>query len=391
MLKTFDCPKCGAPVNYETDVVGANLTARCSYCNSQLSVPDEMRGRPAHVISHVNIDLRNTGAKATKWIALIILIPVLGVVIGIIALGGFLAPLLRGGTGNSDKKPVVVVPNFPWPTGPVAKDKPKEGPKPLLSFGSEGIGPGMFKDARSIAVDGSGKIYVAEYLGGRIQAFDPEGKFLTQWTVDPKMPLRGMAADRKGTVYVVQRGRITRYEGETGKELGELSYAGGNGFDDLTTSPDGGLVGAWYSNRDDIVRFNSSGEVTRTIRAAISSTSGDSELNTRIAIDGLGNIYALGTFNNAVFKFGPDGKFLTRFGDAGNEAGQFRAAFAIAVDGKGRVYVSDIKGVQVFDGNGRYLKVFKPDGLAFDMEINDNNEVFIAARSKVLKYSLADE
>ncbi len=386
MLKTFDCPKCGAPVNYDQDVLGANLTARCSYCNSSLSVPDEMRGRPAHVIPHVTIDLRNTGARATKWIALIILIPVVGVLIGVIALGGFLAPLLRGGNNTADKKSII--PNIPWPAGPAAKDQASGAAKPLLSFGSEGIGPGMFKDARSIAVDGSGKIYVGEYLGGRIQVFDPAGKFLTQWTVDPKMPLRGMAADRKGTVYIVQRGRITKYEGETGKLLGELAYPGGNGFDDLTTAADGGFVAAWYSNRDDIVRFSSTGEVTRTIRAAISSTSGDSELNTRVAIDGLGNIYALGTFNNAVFKFGPDGKFLTRFGDGGNEAGQFRAAFAVAVDGQGRVYVSDIKGIQVFDANGRYLKVFKAEGLAFDMEINDNNEMFIAARNKVLKYAL---
>ena len=139
------------------------------------------------------------------------------------------------------------------------------------------------------------------------------------------------------------------------------------------------------------MRFNSAGEVTRTIRAAISSTSGDSELNTRVAIDGLGDIYALGTFNNAVFKFSPDGKFLTRFGDTGDQPGQFHAPFAVAVDGKGRVYVSDIKGIQVFDGNGRYLKVFKPDGLAFQMVFNDNNEMFIAARNRVLKYSLADE
>ena len=42
MLQTFDCPKCGAPVSYEKDVIGANLTARCPYCNSSLSVPDEM-------------------------------------------------------------------------------------------------------------------------------------------------------------------------------------------------------------------------------------------------------------------------------------------------------------------------------------------------------------
>ena len=155
-------------------------------------------------------------------------------------------------------------------------------------------------------------------------------------------------------------------------------------------SADGGFVAAWYSNRDDVVRFNSAGEVTRTIRAAISSTSGDSELNTRVAIDGLGNIYALGTFNNAVFKFGPNGKFLTRFGDAGDQAGQFRAPSAIAVDGKGRVYVSDIKGVQVFDANGRYLNVFNPDGMAFGMVFNDNNELFISARKHVLKYSISE-
>ncbi len=374
-------------MNYEQDVVGANLTARCSYCHSSLSVPDEMRGRPAQIVSHVNIDLRNTGAKATKWILLIVLIPVLGVLIGLAAIGGFLVPLL-----GSSKPPVKS--DNPLKTVPIIGGGKATAPSfatKTLSFGSEGIGPGMFKDARSIAVDGSGKIYVGEYTGGRIQVFDPAGKFLTQWTVDPKMPLRGLAADRKGTVYVVQRGKITRHEGQSGQVVGEVDYAAGGGFDDLSMSADGGFVAAWYSNRDDVVRFNSAGEVTRTIRAAISSTSGDSELNTRVAIDGLGNIYALGTFNSAVFKFGPDGKFLTRFGDGGNEAGQFRAAFAIAVDGKGRVYVSDIKGVQVFDGNGRYLRVFKPEGLAFQMVFNDHNELFIAARNQVLKYSLTEE
>ncbi len=385
MLKTFSCPKCGAPVNYEQDVVGANLTARCSYCNSSLSVPDEMRGHPARVI---NIDLRNTvsGARVTKWILLIVLIPVLGVLIGLVALGGFLAPLLR-----TSKPPVKTdIPGRTVPTINGGKATTPSFATKTLSFGSEGIGPGMFKDARSIAIDGAGKIYGGEDTGGRRPVFDAAGKFLTQWTVDPKMPLRGLAADRKGTVYIVQRGDITRHEGETGKLLGGVDYAGGGGFDDMSMSADGGFVAAWHSNRDDVVRFNSAGEVTRTIRAAISSTSGDSELNTRVAIDGLGNIYALGTFNNAVFKFNPEGKFMTRFGDAGNDPGQFRAAFAIDVDGKGRVYVSDIKGVQVFDGNGRYLKVFKPDGLAFDMVFNDKNELFIAARNQVLKYSLAE-
>jgi streptogramin lyase/DNA-directed RNA polymerase subunit RPC12/RpoP len=388
MLKTFDCPKCGAPVSYEENVVGADLTARCPYCNSSLVVPDEMRGRPAHVMSQVDIRFGSSGTS-TNWAWLLVIIPILAVA-GIVLVAGFLLPLLRHPEPPTSRK-VVTPPTGTRSTGFGAKEKGSAFATQALNFGSEGIGPGMFKDARSIAVDAAGKIYVAEYSGGRIQVFDPEGKFITQWTVDPKMPLTGMAADRNGTVYVVQSGTISRHDGETGKLLGQLGYAGGWGFDDVSVMADGGLVAAWYKNRDDIVRFNSSGQVVRTIRAAISSVTDDSELDTHVAVDGLGNIYALGTFSNAVFKFSPDGRFITRFGDEGDQPGQFRAPSAIAVDGKGRVYVSDFKGIQVFDGNGRYLKVFDPAGTASGMIFNDRNELFIAARKHVLKYSLTEE
>lgn len=387
MLKTFDCPKCGAPVSYEENVVGADLTARCPYCNSSLVVPDEMRGRPAHVMSQVDIRFGSSGTS-TNWAWLLVIIPILAVA-GIVLVAGFLLPLLRHPEPPTSRK-VVTPPTGTRSTGFGAKEKGSAFATQALNFGSEGIGPGMFKDARSIAVDAAGKIYVAEYSGGRIQVFDPEGKFITQWTVDPKMPLTGMAADRNGTVYVVQSGTISRHDGETGKLLGQLGYAGGWGFDDVSVMADGGLVAAWYKNRDDIVRFNSSGQVVRTIRAAISSVTDDSELDTHVAVDGLGNIYALGTFSNAVFKFSPDGRFITRFGDEGDQPGQFRAPSAIAVDGKGRVYVSDFKGIQVFDGNGRYLKVFDPAGTASGMIFNDRNELFIAARKHVLKYSLTE-
>src|SRR5262249_1406749 len=161
-----------------------------------------------------------------------------------------------------------------------------------------------------------------------------------------------------------------------------LSYAEGNGFDDVFTTPDGGLVCAWYSGRDDIVRFDADGKVVQTIRAAISTPGERSELNTRIAVDGRAYIYALATFTNSVFKFSPDGKFLNRFGSSGHQPGQLSGVNAIAVDGKSRVFVSDIKGVQVFDSDGRYLNVFKPDGVASGMTFNDKNELLIVARSK---------
>lgn len=390
MLLTFDCPKCGGPVTYQRNEnpVRPDPNVICSYCGSSLIVPDKLHRQPAKVVP-IQIDLRPiTRSKAVKWIWLLVAIPVLIGFFVILAMVGVLAPIFYSvnRTVTSNTPPVT-------PRTIRSDNKPPADSfaRSLMKFGTDGIGPGMFKDARSIAVDGAGRIYVGECGGGRIQVFDSAGKFITQWSIgDRKTILRGLAADRKGTVYVVEGGKIHRYEGETGNKLDDLPYADGWGFDDVTVGADGSVIAAWYRNRDDIVRFSPNGQVVKTIRAAISGASGDSELNTRVAVDGLGNIYALGTFNGAVFKFTPDGKFINQFGGKGEEPGQFRAANSIAVDGKGRVFVDDIKGIQVFDSNGRFLKSFKSEGGASGMVFNDSNELFVVGRTHVIKYALKD-
>src|SRR6185295_10764799 len=135
----------GAPVSYDKDVIGANLTARCSYCNSSLSVPDEMRGRPAQIISQVHIDFKGSGtAKVSKWLLLIVLVPVIGVIIAVIAMSGALVSVLSG-----NKSSVAVNPA----AKPGVKSSGIKGENSFatqtLNFGSEGIGPGKFKDARA--------------------------------------------------------------------------------------------------------------------------------------------------------------------------------------------------------------------------------------------------
>jgi len=380
MLQTFDCPKCGAPVSYErsTDPLATNHQIRCDYCHSQLLAPDELAGQPARVV-RIQLGLAQ-GAKFPKWIWLLLAIPAFVVVVIALAAVGVLVPVFSSATRTVNPIRADVPPK--------PKEKANSFATVLLTFGSEGIGPGMFTDARSIAIDDVGRIYVGEYNGGRIQVFDPAGKFLNQWSIgDRKTILRGLAADRKGTVYVVHHGGIDRYQGETGEKLGQLQYER-SGFDDVSIGADGGLVASWQSNRDDIVMFDPNGKVVRTIPAAISSASGDSELDMRVAVDGSGNIYALGRFNNGVFKFGRDGKFINRFGSGGDKPGQLRAAYSIAVDGYGRVYVGDSKGIQVFDTNGRYLTILELKGVAFGMVFNDKNELFVIARDRVIKYSV---
>lgn len=368
-MQTFDCPKCGAPVSY--DPSSFNNTATCAYCQSQLALPTQ--GRPAQIISQIDINVSpqvTAGAKKIIWF--LVLIPLIIIVIVFAGIFGALSSVKRSISGSSIGR----------------SGESNDFATVAQKFGSEGIGPGMMTDARSIGVDGKGNIYVGEYQGGRVQVFDANGNFITQWMVDRKTPLRGLAADRNGTVYIVQSREINKYEGSTGKSLGKVNYAGGVGFDDIKTTPDGGLLCAWYSGHDNIVRLDNQGKEVRTIRDAVSSIADRSELDTRVAIDGLGNIYALGTFSEAVFKYSPEGKFVNRFGSSGSQPGQFRAAHSIAVDGKGRVFVGDIQGIQVFDADGRFLNVFRPDGPAFGLVFNDKNELLVAARDKVIKYTL---
>jgi LSD1 subclass zinc finger protein len=394
MIHTLKCPSCAAPLDYEDDSDASSI--RCPFCNNLAVVPENMRRQAA---PRVVVNTYSTGGRRVKASPVVAFL-VVGVIL--VFVGGIVFAVIRTINSVADgvsrsmqppprpQPPNIVMP--PIPPGLLADPKATPGANAFanatMKFGNEGIGPGSFTDARSIAVDGEGRIYVGEYTGGRVQVFDREGKFITQWFADRSMPLRGLAADRRGTVYVVQRGKIQRFEGTTGQALGEVPYGSGGGFDDVVVAADGQLVAAWDRHTDDIVRLDPSGKNVKVFSKVMSGQTDRSELNLRVAVDGSGNLYALGTFNEAVVKYTPDGRFVNRFGGGGGEPGQFRAASAIAVDNKGRVYVSDIKGVQVFDANGRYLDTFRPDGSASGMVFNDQNELLIAARDKVVKYTV---
>jgi streptogramin lyase/DNA-directed RNA polymerase subunit RPC12/RpoP len=337
-------------------------------------------------VQPVAVTARRAGTILGLSISGFVLLIIAAIVVSTLVIGAAIAMIARTGvsqtssTGVQQATPVqrsVVIAATPTPV-PFARV--------VLTFGSEGKGPGLFTDARSVAVDGEGTIYVGEYREPRVQVFDASGEFISLWMVEAETPLRGLDVDRQGTVYVVHGGEIFRYEGATGELLGQVEYAEGWGFGDVAVMADGGLVASWYRGRDDIVRFDAQGDVVQTIQAAISGQSGDSELDTHVAVDGLGNIYALGSFNRAVFKFTRDGKFVTRFGSHGDGPGQFAAPHDIAVDGQGRVYVSDFHGIQVFDPNGRYLEFIEVDGPNFGITFNDQNELFVAARHQVIKY-----
>ncbi len=251
----------------------------------------------------------------------------------------------------------------------------------VMTFGGEGSGAGLFTDARRLAVDPqSGNIAVAEAETGRIQVFDPTGKFLTQWNAGEKAKyLDDMDIDRQGNLYLTYAGTIHIHNLQTGSEIAVISGFNeeANRFTNLATLDDGGLLAV--AEGETVVRFNTDRIPAVILPAAISNLSGDRESDAKIAVDGLGNIYLLAADNEAVFKFDPQGKLISRFGSEGDEKGQFSFPDSILIDNQSRVYVSDTKGIQVFAEDGRYLDKIVLNGGVFDMDINDQNEIFIVS------------
>jgi DNA-directed RNA polymerase subunit RPC12/RpoP/streptogramin lyase len=258
--------------------------------------------------------------------------------------------------------------------------------KQTLNFGSKGIGQGMFTDARAVTVDGNGNIIVGDFQDGRIQIFDPSGKYVSTIALGNKVGIDSLAASHDGKIYAAHQGKISVYD-STGKDIQDIRndqlY-----FNAIALGPDGTL----YATTDDdtIVHFNQNGKINLQITKAFENVTGNGESDAAIAVDGLGNIYAVGTSNYLVFKFTPDGKYVNQFGgesNGDNQNGKFDEPSGIAVDGYGRVYVSDIFGnVQVFDSSGAYLNNIPAEG--YGISIDNQNNAYVTLSDKVVKYQV---
>jgi DNA-binding beta-propeller fold protein YncE len=397
-LRVFNCPSCGASLSIE----GTDIQVRCQFCGNTVIVPEELRVKPVAppppvytppvytppvyapppVYSPPTPTSRRRGRRLQ--VILIIIIVVAG-------LQTFYS-IKRRVTDTSQQiysQLSTQLPDFIQSTvlAALTPEPPSGFAKLVMQFGGSGTGAGKFDDARGIALDDKGSIYVAEYSTGRVQKFDAQGKFVTDWNAASDSPVRGLAADRAGHVFVVQGGNVFKYDGKSGELISK--FKGSDYFDDVAVLPNGELIAASYINRDDIVHLDQNGQVVSRIKKAISGQTGKSELDTHVAVDGSGNIFALGTFSSAIFQFSPAGKFLNKFGSDGDEPGQFRAPYALAVDSQSRVYVSDFKGIQVFDANGRYLDVIEVPNHAvpFGLAINAQDEIFAVAGNEVFQFT----
>lgn len=104
----------------------------------------------------------------------------------------------------------------------------------LLAWGKKGDGPGEFSSPHTLFVDSQGRVYVGDRENHRVQIFDANGRFLSQWN-QVGTPF-GLVQSSAGEVYMVDgyanhllkldmQGRILGKLGRPGRAPGRFRIA----------------------------------------------------------------------------------------------------------------------------------------------------------------------
>ena len=223
----------------------------------------------------------------------------------------------------------------------------------LLICGSEGSGEGQFSDILDaheghLAVDTQGNVYVIDLKNLRIQKFDSNGNYLTQWGTegDGKGQFThpfDIAIDNQNNIYVSDVGSntIQKFD-ETGRFLlrwGKTGYNDGEFSDvySLAIAPNGNILVTDSTGR--IQKFDSNGHFMSTIMPEPVDNQGVFLWN--IAVDHQGSIYAADWYGNRIVKLDPEGKVLAAWSGSDVGIDWFVNMQDIAVDQQGNIYLTD--------------------------------------------------
>lgn len=351
MSQTIRCASCGAPATNQSDT-----HEFCEFCGSRFA--PNTRSTDLFSQTQTSFHMDTDGVKKAAKPVLLVMV----VVGALVAMGMGLAVFFMVADPGTDTLAQTLTgePSFA---------------EEVQRIGGEGNGAGKFTDNREVGIDGKGRIYSADYSGGRVQVFDAAGNFSTQWFI-PQMPIQDMCVSREGTVYLSQQSRISAYDGATGKLLKQTEN---DLYGNMATLLDGSLVVTLMDG--DMAKLDKDLNVTQKYEDVMQKAGAESSMTSEIAGNGLGEVFVLDFMGRNVYRFSPQFVFKDRFKTKGMIPNH------IAVDDAGRIFVSSVTEINVYNQEGEFLEGF-PSKQAFGMAFDGENNLWIADRPYLVKYKI---
>jgi len=243
----------------------------------------------------------------------------------------------------------------------------------VMSFGSEGVGPGEFKYAEDVVLLGDDQVIVTDAAHAFIQVFDRRtGNFVARFGgkgyEDRHLDKpEGVAVAPDGHIFIADynTGFIKKYDPALrwvatfsgyGSGLGETMMA------ELMDIRHGRLYVPDIGNHRVNV-FSLEGEPLFHFGGK-GSEAGRFNAPEAAKFNGSGHLHVVDHRNDRIQVFDKDGAFLFAFGSSGDRPGELSAPVSIAFDRYDNVYVTELGNnrVQVFDRTGKHLAMWGKHG-----------------------------
>lgn len=256
-----------------------------------------------------------------------------------------------------------------------------------------------FSAPAGIVIDSTGNIYVADNGNNTVKKLTSDGTVITTWgPVDSFQVLVNLAVDGVGNVYLPVNGTYNN-SGENRIQIFDsngvfLSQWGSQGrADGQFMSPSGiavfgdkVYVADGFSDRIQI--FEPTG-VFQSKFGDLGTSAGQFKQPTGLTVAATDELYVADRVNHRIQKFATDGTFVAQWGSYGTGPGQFNYPNDVAVDGNGNMYVADTfnQRIQKFAGNGEFIAQWTGFSSPKSLAVDSQNQIFVANRnnSRVVK------
>lgn len=270
--------------------------------------------------------------------------------------------------------------NFQIPGTTAGRELSVLDPGGQPTLGSPRTGGGLRGAGWGTAIDGRGRIWIANFAGDSVSVFSPDGRALAPpggYTQGGYSRPQGITADQRGNIWVANFGNDSVTLLPRGNPRAARNIRGGG-----ISKPFGIQVDArghvWVTNGAEDPRRGSVTELLPDGRPTARSpiTGGGLASPQGLAVDSSGNKWVANLLSRSVTRILPDGRVSA---DSPLGLGSVEGGWGIAVDGADHVWVTGFLGANVTELCGVRARTCPPGGRTVGAKISPSRTGYESA------------